>query len=174
MTTGFFRMEQVTTGGREVRLALAENPNGYTEVLRALLGDGQPKHMLLGLNDRAGSQQPEVPWIWDVDFESLRGLVPTAVLSGNRATDLAVRLKYAGWLGPVLGDTDASSDGSPVAGSTAATDIVVEPDPLRALQLALERTPSGQPVWVVSTDLVLGQLRRWLRRQGYVGALWER
>ena len=174
VTTGFFRMEQVTTGGREVRLALAENPNGYTEVLRALLGDGQPKHVLLGLNDRAGSQQPEVPWVWDVDFESLRGLVPTAVLSGNRATDLAVRLKYAGWLGPVLGDTDASSDGSPVAGSTAATDIVVEPDPLRALQLALERTPSGQPGWVVSTDLVLGQLRRWLRRQSYVGALWER
>ena len=30
---------------------------------------------------------------------------------------------------------------------------MVEPDPLRALQLAFERTPSDQPVWVVSTDL---------------------
>jgi UDP-N-acetylmuramyl tripeptide synthase len=147
-------------GGREVHLALAENPNGYTEVLRALLGDGQPKHMLLGLNDRASSQQPDVSWIWDVDFESLRGLIPAAVLSGNRATELAVRLKYAGWLGPEAGIN--------------ATDIVVEPDPLRALRLALERTPSGQPVWVVSTYLVLWQLRSWLRRQGYVGALWER
>ncbi len=165
VTTGFFRMERVTIGGREVHLALAKNPNGYTEVLRALLGDGQPKHMLLGLNDRASNQQPDVSWIWDIDFESLRGLVPAAVLSGNRATDLAVRLKYAGWLGPEAG---------PVAGSTGATDVVVEPDPLRALQLALERTPAGEPVWVVSTYLVLWQLRTWLRRQGYVGAIWER
>jgi len=43
VTTGFFRMERVTIDGREVHLALAKNPNGYTEVLRALLGDGQPK-----------------------------------------------------------------------------------------------------------------------------------
>lgn len=169
VTTGFFRTEGATTGGREVHLALAKNPNGYTEVLRALLRDGQPKHMLLGLNDRASNQQPDVSWIWDVDFESLRGLLPAAVLSGNRASDLAVRLKYAGWLGP-----EAGSDGSPTAGSTRATDIVVEPDPLRALQLALERTPSDQPVWVVSTYLVLRQLGSWLRRQGCVGALWER
>jgi hypothetical protein len=160
VTTGFFRTERVTSGGREVHLALAENPNGYTEVLRALLGDGQPRHMLLGLNDPASNQQPDVSWIWDVDFESLRGLVPAAVLSGNRATDLAVRLKYAGWLGPEAG--------------IDATDIVVEHDPLRALQLALERTPSDQPVWVVSTYLVLWRLRSWLRRQGYVGALRER
>jgi MurT ligase C-terminal len=175
VSTSFFGTEHVTIGGREVHLALAENPNGYTKVLRALLGDGQPKHMLLGLNDRASNQQPDVSWIWDVDFESLRGLVPAAVLSGNRATELAVRLKYAGWLadtaaGPVVGETV----GGPVAGSTAATDIVVEPDPLRALQLALERTPSGQPVWVVSTDLVLRRLRSWLCRQGYAGALRER
>ncbi len=160
VTAGFFRMERVTIDGRDVHLALAKNPNGYTEVLRALLGDGQPKHMLLGLNDRAGHRQPDVSWIWDIDFESLRGLVPAAVLSGNCATDLAVRLKYAGWLGPQAG--------APV------TDVVVEPDPLRAFQLALARTPAGEPLWVVSTYLVLWQLRSWLRRRGYVGALWER
>jgi lipid II isoglutaminyl synthase (glutamine-hydrolysing) len=170
VTSGFFRMERVTIDGREVHLALAKNPNGYTEVLRALLGDGEPKHMLLGLNDRASNQQPDVSWIWDVDFESLRGLVPAAVLSGNRATDLAVRLKYAGWLGP---ETEQDAGGT-VVGSAGATDIAVEPDPLRALQLALERTPARQPLWVVSTYLVLWQIRSWLRRQGYVGALWER
>jgi lipid II isoglutaminyl synthase (glutamine-hydrolysing) len=160
VTTGFFGMERVRIDGREVHLVLAKNPNGYTEVLRALLGDGHPKHMLLGLNDRASDQQPDVSWIWDIDFESLRGLVPAAVLSGNRATDLAVRLKYAGWIGPEAGPD--------------ATDIAVEPDPLRALRLALDRTPVRQPLWVVSTSVVLWQIRSWLRRQGYVGALWER
>jgi hypothetical protein len=169
VTTGLFRMERMTIGGREVHLALADNPNGYTEALRAMLGDGQPRYMLLGLDDRASNQQPDLSWIWDVDFESLRGLVPAAVLSGNGATDMAVRLKYAGWLGP-----EGGPDGSPATGSTGATDIVVEPDPPRALQLALGRTPPDQPVWVVSSYLALWQLRSWLRRQGYAGALWER
>jgi lipid II isoglutaminyl synthase (glutamine-hydrolysing) len=153
VTTGFFRMERVRIGGRDVHLALAKNPNGYTEVLRALLGDGRPKHLLLALNDRASDQEPDVSWIWDVDFESLRGLVPAAVLSGNRAADLAVRLKYARWAG--------------------AADMPVEPDPVRALRLAVARTPDGEPLWVVSTYQALWQLRGWLRRRGLVNALWE-
>jgi len=168
VTTDFFRMERMTIGAREVHLALANNPNGYTEALQDMLGDGQPKHILLGLNDRASNQQADVSWIWDVDFESLRGLVPAAVLSGNRATELAVRLKYAGWLG-----AEGGPEGSPAPGSTEATDIVVEPDPLRALQLALGRTPPDQPVRVVSSYFAPWQMRSWLRRQGYAGALWE-
>ena len=50
-------------------LALARNARGYTEVLRAVLGDGEPKRMLVGLDDRAG-RQPDTSWIWDVDFDS--------------------------------------------------------------------------------------------------------
>jgi MurT ligase C-terminal len=76
------------------------------------------------------------------------------VLSGNRAPDLAVRLKYAGWTGDVA-------------------EIAVEPDPVAGLRRALEKTPAGQPLWVVSTYQVLWQLRDWLRRQGLVSALWE-
>lgn len=153
VSSGFFRMERLQIGGRDVHLALAKNPNGYTEVLRSLLGDGRPKHLLLALNDRATAQEPDISWIWDVDFESLRGLVQAAVLSGNRAADLAVRLKYARW--------------------TAVADMPVEPDPVRALRLAVERTPHGEPLWVVSTYQALWQLRGWLRRQGLVNALWE-
>jgi hypothetical protein len=109
--------------------------------------------MLLALNDRA--EEPDVSWIWDVDFESLCGLVPSAVLSGNRACDLAVRLKYAGW-----SDADAAV-------------LTIEPDPVGALRLALAHTPQGQPLWVVGTYQVLWQLRDWMRRQGLVSALWE-
>jgi lipid II isoglutaminyl synthase (glutamine-hydrolysing) len=157
VTGGCLRMEQVSVDGREVYLALAKNCSGFTEVLRAVLGDGQPGHLMLGLNDRARQQEPDVSWIWDVDFESLRGLVPSAVLSGNRASDLAVRLKYARW-----------------SGRGGETDVAVEPDPVRAFRLAMSRAPEGQPVWVVSTDLVLGELREWLRRRGHVGKIWAR
>ncbi len=162
VTTGFFRMEKLSMRGRDVYLTLAKNPNGYTEVLRALLGDGKPKHMLLALNDRAGNQQPDVSWIWDIDFESLTGLTSGVVVSGNRAADLALRLKYAGW---TVSD-GAAPDGAP--------GLAIEPDCIAAFKLALSRTPADQPLWVVSTYLVLWQMREWLRRNGYVGALWDR
>ena len=155
ITAGTLRMEKVQVAGHDVYLALAKNANGYTEVLRAVLGDRQPRAMLLGLNDFPG-KQPDTSWIWDVDFDSLTGLVPAPVVCGNRAADLAVRLKYAGWLEP-------GQDG----------DIAIEPDPVRAFQVALTRTPPGQPMWVVSTSVVLWQVRRWLRQRGYVKELWR-
>jgi len=155
VTAGSLRMERVEVDGHDVYLALAKNANGYTEVLRAILYDRQPKRILLGLNDCPG-KQPDTSWIWDVDFDALTGLVPTPVVSGNRAADLAVRLKYAGWLG-----------------DSQQPDLVVEPDPVRALQAALRATPAGQPMWVVSTSIVLLKLRRWMRQHGYVREIWQ-
>jgi lipid II isoglutaminyl synthase (glutamine-hydrolysing) len=155
VTPSSLRMERVEVAGHSVYLTLAKNANGYTEVLRAILSDRQPKRILLGLNDCEG-KQPDTSWIWDVDFDSLCGLIPSPVLSGNRAHDLAVRLKYAGWLG-----------------TTRATALTAEPDPVRAFQLALAQTPDGEPLWLVSTSIVLQQVRRWLRRRGLVREVWQ-
>jgi len=153
LTAATYRMERVEVDGRNVFLALAKNANGYTEVLRAVLADGLPKRMLLGLNTHPG-KQPDTSWIWDVDFDALTGLVLTPVVSGNRAADLAVRLKYAGWVDP-------------------SQDMVVEPDPVTAFQAALAATSPGQQLWIVSTSVVLTQIRGWLRQQGYVRELWQ-
>ncbi len=150
---GSCRMERIEVGGHDVYLALARNARGYTEVLRAVLGDGEPKRMLVGLDDRAGSQA-DTSWIWDVDFDSVTGLVPAPVITGTRAADLAVRLKYAGWLG----------DGQDLGQSAGA---IIEPDAVRAVQAAIAATPAGQSLWIVSTSAALGQIRRWLRQQGH-------
>jgi lipid II isoglutaminyl synthase (glutamine-hydrolysing) len=155
VTAGCLRMERIAVPGHDVYLALAKNANGYTEVLRSLAGDGQPRWLLLGLNDCAG-KQPDLSWIWDVDFDALRGRVPVAAATGSRASDLAVRLKYAGWLS-----------------GAAPTELATEPDPVPALRHLLARVPVGQPVWVISTSIVLSQLRSWLHRLGYAGELWE-
>jgi lipid II isoglutaminyl synthase (glutamine-hydrolysing) len=155
ITSGTLRMEQVRVADHDVYLALAKNSSGYTEVLRAVLGDQRPKRVLLGLNDFPG-KQADTSWIWDVGFGSLTGLVPAPVVCGNRAADLAVRLKYAGWL------EAAPDDG-----------IAVEPDPVRAFALALARTPPGQPLWVVSTADALWQIRHWLQLRGYVREVWR-
>jgi lipid II isoglutaminyl synthase (glutamine-hydrolysing) len=155
VTAGSFRMERVQAAGRDVYLALAKNANGYAEVLRAVLSDREPKRMMLGLNDCPG-KQPDTSWIWDVDFDALTGLVPALVVAGNRAADLAVRLKYARWIG-----------------SHQDPDLVIEPDPVQAFQVALASTPPGQPLWVISTSIVLWEVRRWLHQQGYVRAPWQ-
>jgi lipid II isoglutaminyl synthase (glutamine-hydrolysing) len=161
VTAGSLRMERIHVTGHDVYLALAKNANGYTEVLRSVLADGEPKRMLLGLNDCPG-KQPDTSWIWDVDFDALTGLVPDPVVSGNRAAELAVRLKYAGWLGDCAG---------PIRGQAAG--VTIEPDPVRAFQAAIAGTPPGRPLWIVSTSIVLSEIRRWLRQQGYVRELWR-
>ena len=82
-------------GERELRILLVKNPAGANEVLRTLaLEPGE--HDLLGvLNDQIADGR-DVSWIWDADFELLRGRIRLATCSGNRAADLAARLKYAG------------------------------------------------------------------------------
>lgn len=48
----------------------------------------------------------DVSWIWDADFEQLAPLVAAVTCSGQRAAELALRLKYAGWNCPIEVDRD--------------------------------------------------------------------
>jgi len=88
--------------GRTVQLFLVKNPVGVNETLRLLRADsrGRPLHLWLGLNDAEPDGQ-DVSWIWDADFERLRGLVSAATCSGRRAAELALRSEYAGWSCPL-------------------------------------------------------------------------
>jgi UDP-N-acetylmuramyl tripeptide synthase len=151
---GSGRMELMQVAGREVHLAIAPDARSYTEVLRAVLGEGEPRRLLLGLDDGAGTD-PEPGWIWDVDFDAVAGMALGPVISGSRAASLAVRLKYACWLG----------DGQDHGQSAGA---IIEPDAVRAFRAALTATPPGESLWVVSTPVTMHELRRWLRRHGHV------
>jgi UDP-N-acetylmuramyl tripeptide synthase len=83
------RYERRSVGGRDVRLLLAKNPAGWAETLQ-LLDRGAP--VVLALNARR-EDGTDPSWIWDVPFEDLRGTPVTC--TGERASDLAVRLHYA-------------------------------------------------------------------------------
>jgi len=94
----FGRAESIELGGRDVRLLLVKNPVGMNVTLR-LLGEDKrhhPLHLWLALNDELLDGR-DVSWIWDADFEALAGAVGAATCSGRRASELALRLKYAGW-----------------------------------------------------------------------------
>ncbi|MEY2403769.1 MAG: hypothetical protein QOD38_1320 [Acidimicrobiaceae bacterium] len=84
------RYQTITVGSTRARLLLAKNPAGWGELLTMIEGDDRP--LVLAINARiADGRDPS--WLWDVEFERLQGR--TVVAAGERAADLAVRLRYA-------------------------------------------------------------------------------
>ena len=85
------RYGAVEVGTVRARLLLAKNPAGWSELLELLEGGTDP--VVVGINARvADGHDPS--WLWDVAFERLAGR--EVVATGERARDLAVRLRYAG------------------------------------------------------------------------------
>jgi UDP-N-acetylmuramyl tripeptide synthase len=80
--------------GHEVMVLLAKNPAGWIETLDVIddvLGEG-PGTVVVAINAQ-GPDGRDPSWLWDVPFEQLarRNVIAT----GERATDLAVRLDNA-------------------------------------------------------------------------------
>jgi lipid II isoglutaminyl synthase (glutamine-hydrolysing) len=118
----FGRVETIPIAGRKLSILLVKNPAGANEVLRTLTLEEDELDLWLALNDRIADGR-DVSWIWDADFELLRGHVRRATCSGTRAEEMALRLKYAGIeaelavnrdLGSSLDAAVASADGGRV------------------------------------------------------------
>ena len=85
------RYRTVSLGAHTVRMLLAKNPAGWTEVLRWL--EPRASSVVLAVNAHvADGRDPS--WLWDVPYEMLHGKAVAA--SGERALDVAVRLDYGG------------------------------------------------------------------------------
>lgn len=95
---GFGRMEQFSLGNAGAKMMLVKNPAGCDQVID-FLGNLKEKFCLvICLNDRSGDGT-DISWIWDADFEALSqmgGRLQKVVVSGDRAADMKVRIKYAG------------------------------------------------------------------------------
>ncbi len=94
---GFGRMETFDLAGG-ARMMLVKNPAGCNQVLEYLEQIRQPFILVACLNDRS-ADGTDISWIWDADFEklaSMKALLRKIIVSGDRAGDLRVRIKYAG------------------------------------------------------------------------------
>jgi UDP-N-acetylmuramyl tripeptide synthase len=188
----FGRGERIQVEGRTLRLLLAKNPVGFNEVLRTLLIDSIPRHILFVLNDNIADGR-DISWIWDVDFEQIVGHTKTVTVTGTRALDLALRLKYAG-----MKEEDL---------------VIIPPEPSRmtrneatrrqriynrqtrklkqvanehnnspakliyglknAIAVALEQTPVGETLFVIPTYTGLLEVHRELESRGLTPHYWE-
>ena len=95
---GFGRMEQFKLGKAGTRMMLVKNPAGCNQVMEFLENVKEKFVLVICLNDRS-ADGTDVSWIWDAEFEGLTALggrLEAVVVSGDRAADMAVRIKYAG------------------------------------------------------------------------------
>ena len=95
---GFGRMEKFDLGRAGSRMMLVKNPAGCNQVLEFLQEVREPFVLVACLNDRAADGR-DVSWIWDAEFELLASLgsrLERVIVSGDRAADMGVRVKYAG------------------------------------------------------------------------------
>jgi UDP-N-acetylmuramyl tripeptide synthase len=156
----FGRFERVRVGDKNAVLLLVKNPTGFNESLRLLLSADGLRYLLLGLNNN-GPDGRDVSWIWDVEFEACRGRLEYLAVCGQRANDLALRLKYAG-----LCDRYSGPEASPLAPS-AGGDIV------RTFFRAIEQMPQEETLYVLASCTALWTLRRELAERGYLPPFWR-
>ena len=148
----FGRLERITIGDRRLLMLLIKNPAGANEAVRTIVDGGAPTVAVIALNDGIADGR-DVSWIWDVDFEPLIPSLRTLIASGDRAAELALRFKYAGF--------DAHR-------------IEAVPELDAALDRGLALTPAAGELVVLPTYTAMLALRKIVAERGFVRPYWER
>ena len=115
--------------GVKCRLMLSKNPAGWAESLP--LGVSDP--LVLAI-DSVLADGRDVSWLWDVEFESLRGR--KVIATGRNTFDLAVRLDYASVECQTIKDlgTAIETAGSMLEDPDATLDVIATYTPFQVLR----------------------------------------
>jgi len=147
----FGRLEEIKAGGRQAVLSFVKNPTSYNATLRLILQRPGRKHVLAAHSNTVVDGE-DFAWLWDVDLESLVPDLASLVVSGTRAEEVALRMKYAG---------------------ANLTDIRVIPGRQSALDTALARIPPDEPLYILAGYTPMREFRRIMQRRGWVPPFWE-
>jgi lipid II isoglutaminyl synthase (glutamine-hydrolysing) len=94
------RYRTVQLGRHTLRMLLAKNPAGWQEALSMV--DKHAAGVVISVNGQVPDGE-DLSWLWDVRFEHFEDTA--VVAAGERGTDLAVRLGYAGVQHTLVHDT---------------------------------------------------------------------
>ena len=134
--TLFGRSEKLVIHERTVIIQLIKNPAGASKSLLSLANSHCSK-VLIAINDNFADGR-DVSWLWDADFEVISDLNVSFIVSGQRAQDMSVRLKYAG---------------------IAENKINCIPSLSLAFSTALEQMPPNDTLWVLPTYTALLEMQ---------------
>ncbi|GFG99188.1 Mur ligase family protein [Mycobacterium timonense] len=124
------RYRIVRVGDHEVRMLLAKNPAGWQEALSMV--DKRAAGVVISVNGQVPDGE-DLSWLWDVRFEHFEET--EVVAAGERGTDLAVRLGYAGVEHTLVHDTVAAIASCP----PGRVEVVANYTAFLQLQRALAR-----------------------------------
>jgi UDP-N-acetylmuramyl tripeptide synthase len=86
--SAFGRGEILNINGQKVELILVKNPSGFRLGIKSQYNPNADT--MIAINDHYADGR-DMSWLWDVDFRTLKKV---AVVSGIRAYDMALRLRY--------------------------------------------------------------------------------
>ena len=144
----FGRNEKLFFEGRNIVVALAKNPTGFNEIIRTFLNEKE-QTVLIAINDLIADGR-DVSWLWDVEFEALANQENRYFVSGIRATDMALRLKYAG-----------------------IKDFTTIEPLIDSLEAALDSIPQNDTLVIIPTYTAMLELKRIFEKKGISGHFWE-
>ena len=93
----FGRMESFDLQGCRIQMILVKNPAGCDQAMEYIRGTDEAYGIVFCLNDRTADGH-DISWIWDMDPEKILTdpKKRSVWVSGSRAEDMQLRLKYAG------------------------------------------------------------------------------
>lgn len=145
----FGRQEVFQKNGKKIQIFLSKNPTGFNENLKTILNEKNIGPIVLVLNDRI-SDGTDVSWIWDVDFELLQSANIPIIVTGDRAYDMALRIKYSRDQ-VITGQKDQKKyiDGA-----------IVEEKLRDAIDYALSKTTSEKVCYILPTYSAMLEVRK--------------
>ena len=146
----FGRTEKIEIGGKTIFLGLVKNPAGFNEILRTLFKENSKKYVLIAINDKLADGR-DVSWLWDVDFEFFIRKITKLWVSGIRAKDMALRLKYTGLDVPTK----------------------VEQNLERSLEEAVDMLPEGETLYILPTYTAMLEIKKNLADLGVGKYFWK-
>jgi UDP-N-acetylmuramyl tripeptide synthase len=147
----FGRLEKIQAGDQTIYLSFVKNPTSFNLMLRLIAQHSGPKHMLI-VASRTVVDGEDFAWLWDVDIENITKDLLDAICSGNKAEELAMRLKYA---------------------DVPVEKISIIHEREAALNAALKNAGPGGKLYIMASYTPTHELRRIMQRRGWVKHFWE-
>lgn len=152
--SGFGRMETIHHNGKYIKVILVKNPTGFNQVLNYLSTCSTGTGISFLINDNL-ADGTDISWLWDVDFEKLtlfEERIKFLYTSGQRAEDMAVRLKYAGL-------------------NLSQIDIIK--DYSRLLDVSLSNIEEGGTLYLLPTYTAMLEIREILKKRFNLKDFWK-
>ena len=145
----FGRQEEFMVEGRKVKILLSKNPEGFNQNIKILKSLETIETLLVVLNDNIPDGR-DVSWIWDSDPAGLVKLSKHIIVSGLRAEDMILRLKYSQREFSIFIDSK----------NRRLRTFQFSKDLKKAIRLGLEKTTEGETFYIMPNYSAMLEIRK--------------